>query len=193
MLASRLSGNNAMRRSRPMESQHRPVPHARREGLVVQELPDELLVYDLERHRSHCLNRAAALVWRHCDGKTTVHEMTVMLRQEFAQPFDEDLVWLALNRLQRARLLQTPIELPEAGSLSSRRALMRRMAMVGGAALVASIPVPSARAAAASAGVIGAPCTKNNECISNHCCNLGNGQVICTVNCGSECIGGCNH
>jgi hypothetical protein len=174
-----------------MESQDRPVPRARAEGLIIQELPDELLVYDLDRHRSHCLNRTAALVWRHCDGKTTVLEMTTLLQREFAEPFDEDVVWLALKRLQRARLLQDPADLPESGS-SSRRALMRRMAMVGGAALVASIPVPSARAAAASAGGTGSPCTKNKDCISNHCCNLGIGNMICTVNCGSECIGGCN-
>ena len=40
-------------------------PRARTEGLVVTELPDELLVYDLERHRAHCLNPTAALVFKH--------------------------------------------------------------------------------------------------------------------------------
>ena len=40
-------------------------PRARTEGLVVTELPDELLVYDLERHRAYCLNPTAALVFKH--------------------------------------------------------------------------------------------------------------------------------
>jgi hypothetical protein len=31
-------------------------PLARKEGLVIQELPDEVLVYDLDRDRAHCLN-----------------------------------------------------------------------------------------------------------------------------------------
>ena len=165
------------------------LPRARDEGLVVQELPDELLVYDLERHRSHCLNRAAALVWRHCDGKTTVREVTESLQRELDQPFEEDVVWLALSRLQRAHLLQKPAAPLKAAS-SSRRRLMRRMAMVGGAVLVSSIPVPSARAAAASAGV-GAPCTKNADCLSNHCCHRSDGTIICTANCGNECTFGC--
>ena len=29
-------------------------PRARKDGLVVTELPDELLVYDLERHKASC-------------------------------------------------------------------------------------------------------------------------------------------
>ena len=48
------------------------LPAARTSGLVVRELAEETLVYDEERHRAHCLNRTAALVWRHCDGKTPV-------------------------------------------------------------------------------------------------------------------------
>src|SRR5207248_2525045 len=40
-------------------------PSARQDRLVVQELSDEVLVYDLDRHRAHCLNRAASLPqWR---------------------------------------------------------------------------------------------------------------------------------
>jgi hypothetical protein len=177
-----------------METESQPVPHARREGLVVQELPDELMVYDLDRHRSHCLNRAAALVWRYCDGKTTVAEMSERLQREFAQPFEEDVVWLALHRLHKAHLLQ-PIELPRIGFSSSRRALMRRMAMVGGAALVASIPAPSS-AAAASGGVVGSACTKNSDCNPGlHCCLRSNGIPTCDASdCGTNtCPLGCVH
>src|SRR5437879_10417193 len=115
-----------------MESQHRPVPRARNEGLVVQELPDELLVYDLERHRSHCLNRTAALVWRHCDGKTTVTEIANLLQRELSVPADEEAVWLALDRLDRAHLLRERLTLPASAARTSRRALVRKLAMAGG-------------------------------------------------------------
>jgi hypothetical protein len=46
------------------------LPHARSEGLVIRELPEETLVYDLKRHRAHCLNPTAARVWSYCDGQT---------------------------------------------------------------------------------------------------------------------------
>ncbi|HEY0004483.1 MAG TPA: hypothetical protein VGB17_06700, partial [Pyrinomonadaceae bacterium] len=50
-------------------------PLARKEGLVVRELADELLVYDTRRDRAHCLNKTASLVWQRCDGLTSTSEM----------------------------------------------------------------------------------------------------------------------
>src|SRR5207249_9060305 len=41
----------------------RAVPKARSDRLVIQELMDEVVVLDLDRHRSHCLNRTAPLIW----------------------------------------------------------------------------------------------------------------------------------
>ena len=46
------------------------MPQARKDGLIIKALTDEVVVYDLERHEVHCLNRVAALVWQHCDGRT---------------------------------------------------------------------------------------------------------------------------
>ena len=45
------------------------LPHARTDNLVIRELDDETLVYDMERDEAHCLNQTAALVWKQCDGK----------------------------------------------------------------------------------------------------------------------------
>ena len=39
-------------------------PHARRTGVVVEELDREVLVYDLARNAAHCLQGVTALVWR---------------------------------------------------------------------------------------------------------------------------------
>src|ERR671934_1982561 len=78
------------------------MPGAREEGLVIQELPpEETLVYDLTRHRAHCLNQTAALVWRHCDGRTTLAEIAARLQAELGIAADEELVWLALDRLAK--------------------------------------------------------------------------------------------
>ncbi len=49
-----------------------PLPLARKNELIIQELPEELLVYDLARHKAHCLNKTSAFIWKHCDGETTV-------------------------------------------------------------------------------------------------------------------------
>src|SRR5437899_315891 len=111
-------------------------PHAREEGLLIHELPDELLVYDLERHRAHSLNRTAALVWGHCDGRTTVAELASLIERELNLPAEEDLVWLALDRLGRAHLLRERLTPPAEAASYSRREFARKLALVGGIALV---------------------------------------------------------
>ena len=50
-------------------------PMARQNGLVVQEMPDEVLVYDLDSNKAHCLNQSAAFVWRSCDGDKSVMDI----------------------------------------------------------------------------------------------------------------------
>ena len=40
------------------------LPRARTSELIVKELPDETLVYDLANDKAHCLNHTAALVWK---------------------------------------------------------------------------------------------------------------------------------
>jgi len=53
------------------------LPRARKDGLVIKELVNETLVYDLERDEAHCLNQTAALVW-----KTTVAKMAGFLGEQ---------------------------------------------------------------------------------------------------------------
>ncbi len=63
------------------------LPQMRAHGLVVDDLPDEVLVYDLDRHQAHCLNRSAALVWRACDGHSDPAEIARRLTAELDAPF----------------------------------------------------------------------------------------------------------
>ena len=81
------------------------LPSARRDGLVVEELADETLVYDLQTHKAHSLNPTAALVWRHCDGQTTVSEVARIVHQNLNAPNSNDLVLLAIERLKNANLM----------------------------------------------------------------------------------------
>ena len=61
-------------------------PVARKEGLVIQEMPDEVLVYDLETNKAHCLNKTAAFVWNACDGKNSVAEITKLFGNQSGKP-----------------------------------------------------------------------------------------------------------
>lgn len=118
-------------------------PHARKEGLLVQELEDELLVYDLERSVGHCLNPVTALVWQHADGKTGVPEMAALLRDELGMEPDERLVWVALDCLGEAHLLRDEVVVPPEAEGVSRRDLLRRVAVSGGVAAAASFALMS--------------------------------------------------
>ena len=41
-------------------------PKSRTDNLVVQEMNDEVLVYDLDSNKAVCLNETAAIVWKSC-------------------------------------------------------------------------------------------------------------------------------
>ncbi|MEN3336011.1 MAG: hypothetical protein V7641_5376 [Blastocatellia bacterium] len=165
---------------------------ARRQGLVVQELPDEVLMYDLKRHKAHCLNRTAAFVWNHCDGQTPVDEIAKLMETEWRTPVSEDAVWLALEQLSKADLLEERIILPTAKAGLSRRSAVRRlgfgamlavpvvMSLVSPAAAQASsVPIPCQSCVKKSNGVGACPnvCEQiNGRCFDNSGC--GNGQLI---------------
>ena len=151
-------------------------PQARKEGLVVQELEDEVLVYDQDRHKAHCLNETAAAVWKHCDGKTTVDEISTLLEKQLRMPVDKDVLEFGLDQLEKAQLLEEPISRASNGKAISRREVMRRIGVGAAVALplVTSIVAPKA-AQAANCSANGQSCTVNANCCSNNC--VGN---ICT-------------
>jgi hypothetical protein len=148
-------------------------PCARADGLVVHALPDEVLVYDLEGHKAHCLNQTAALVWKYCDGQTTVTQMASILEREMHTPIPEDVVWLALRQLGKACLLAEQLQAPRSGAKVSRREVMRRLGWgaVIALPLVTSIVAPTA-VEAASCLSTGSACTTSAQCCSGVCAGL---------------------
>jgi len=149
-------------------------PRMRKERLIIDELPDEVLVYDLDRHRAHCLNQTAALVWRLCDGHTLTQVIARRVQSELDQPFSEDLVWLALRQLNKIHLLEEPIGLPAQLAGMSRREMVRALGIAAAITvpLITSIVSPTAvQALTCFPG--GHACTTSVQCCSNIC--LGNG------------------
>ena len=135
-----------------MDTTQALMPRARQDELVVEELQDETLVYDLKRHRARCLNHTAAFVWRHCDGQTSVAEVAALLEEESAAPTDEAVVWMALDRLDRVHLLSEPVALPADRARYSRREMLRTLRRAAGITLllpvIESIVAPLAAAQA---------------------------------------------
>ena len=145
-------------------------PRARTKGLVIQTLPDETLVYDLDRNQAHCLNYTASLVWSHCDGQSTTKQIARAVGFALNQPIDENLVWLALDQLGRNNLLVERC-LPSQLSSMSRREAVRALALSAAVAVpvVASILVPVPAQAASGQGPDGSPCTDPAQCQSGIC------------------------
>ncbi len=156
-------------------------PKARRDGLVVQALPDETLVYDLKRHRAHCLNRTAALIWQHCDGRTTVAGLASLLNESARLPADEAVVWMGLEGLAKAHLLHEKPVPPEEAGRYTRREMLRRLGVAGGLALllpaVQSIVAPEVVQAAS--GVTSAACFQNPNANAGKCCIDVNPRKLC--------------
>jgi hypothetical protein len=146
------------------------VPEARREGLVVQHLTDEVLVYDQDRHKAHCLNHTAALVWERCDGRSTITEIASKLSLETRTEVEQEVVWLAVEQLSKTHLLKgrAVSELGDAGV--SRREVMRRIGIGAAVALpmVTSIVAPKATEAA-NCRTSGQSCGNSAQCCSGVC------------------------
>jgi hypothetical protein len=111
-------------------------PKARRDGLILQELPDELLIYDQRTHRAHCLNASAASVFRIADGSRSIDEIARAAGESLGAPLGEDLVWLALEELDANDLLEAPL------SRDVPRPTRREVLAVGAASGAAAVMLP---------------------------------------------------
>ena len=120
-------------------------PRAKRSKLVVRVLADETLVYDVEGHRAHCLNRTAALVWNLCDGENTVARIAEKVGERLSARVPEEMVRLALEQLTDRGLLAPGDASPLTTNPVSRRTMMRRLGLVAAVALplVTSIISPT--------------------------------------------------
>lgn len=181
---------------RRVESQ---LPRARQEHLLVQGLPDEVLVYDLERHKAYCLNQTAARIWRLCNGRRTIEDLARMLEREVDSPVDAAFIWPALGQLSRYHLLEQRIELPLLTERMTRREMARKLGFATAALvpLITAVTAPTA-AQAATCGAVGSPCVNNARCCTNLCvngtcaclanqsdCNPAQPQQCCSGRCGS--------
>lgn len=156
-------------------------PAARKEGLILRRVGDELLIYDKQNHDAHCLDAAAAAVFSACDGTRGVRELTARLRRELGRPVDEEWIRLALAQLERSHLLEEPLP----GLVPMRRDVVRRVGQAALLPAVVSIVSPTPLMAATAGNLPnGASCTASRQCRSGCCgasqrrCKPGGGECL---------------
>jgi hypothetical protein len=116
-------------------------PKRRQRGIKVEEFEGEVLVYDLDGHQAHCLNGAAVTVWRLADGSASVADLAARVAEAQGGEPDESLVWRALEELDRAKLLETPLAREAVDQ--ERRRMMTGLGWAAAIPLVLSIAVPT--------------------------------------------------
>jgi hypothetical protein len=151
------------------------MPQARKSGLIVKEVDNEILIYDQQRNKAHCLNQTAAKVWNYCDGKTTVASACQALSLDLGTQVDEKLVAYAVDQFASDNLLETEAGMPAFMIPGlNRRQMVRTLGLAAAVAipLVTSIVAPTP-AQAATCGPVNTPCTTDaeccNACIANSC------------------------
>lgn len=142
-------------------------PKCRTTQLLVQELPDEVLVYDMDRNEVHCLNGTAARVWGLCDGEHTVVEIAQIVAPDLEASTGESLVWVALDQFTERHLLEESMpedlveeveEVDDGPSPLTRREMILSLGVVVGMLPVVEsiVSPPAALAASVSFGCSGA-------------------------------------
>jgi hypothetical protein len=125
------------------------------EGITVQDVETETLLYDGRTHKAWCLNRSSACVWRLCNGQNTVEQIAGLAAVELSSPFTEDLVLLTIEELREKGLVEAgAVEILPQGI--SRREMMSKIGLTAAALLpvVAALTAPPAMAQGGSVGTV---------------------------------------
>lgn len=145
------------------------VPKARSADLVVQEVGDETMVYDLLSHKAHCLNRTAAHIWKTCDGETPVASMPERIGKDLGASVDEDFVLLALTELSDRGLLANQGIQPR---MTNRREVLRKISFgVVAAPIILSLVAPAAGQSGSCRCVNPGGCLPQTTCPNVANCN----------------------
>jgi len=128
---------------------------------IVEQLMNEVMIYDRKRNRALCLNQKAAFVWQHCDGTTTINELMALLQQVSSEPVDGAVIEFALETLAADGLLEPSSFESRVPVGMTRRSLMQKF----GLSAAMSLPVvtallvatPKAHASSSSPGRTSAP------------------------------------
>lgn len=105
-------------------------PVARQEGIYIEQLQDEAILYDKANHHAHRLSKTVFTVWKNADGTRSVDELARFVPESHQAPVGRDIVLLAIDDLVRANLMSVSRSaVPEV--LPSRRDLAKKLTLAG--------------------------------------------------------------
>ncbi len=171
---------------------YRPV--SRKANIVVRELENEVLLYDLILHKAYCLNQTSALAYQFCDGTNSVTEISDLMSKELKTLVSEDLVQLALKQLKKQNLLEGEEALTSqvAGQVTgfSRRELLKKARLSSLVMLpaIVAIVAPTAVMAASCINFL-SPCLPGpNRCCPGSICDGTMGKCGCKCTSPGDCF-----
>lgn len=158
----------------------RTLPRVKTTGLVLKELVDETLIYDVETNTAICLNMAATVIMSACDGRSTVDDAKLSLVEKGGPSIDDELVWNTVEEFRRRNLLADVHTAPFSEKQVSRRTLLRQAAALG-----IAVPIVMALAAPPALHAASACLTAGQTCVPAQlpfCCQ----NLACLVNIQTE-------
>ncbi|MBX7171343.1 MAG: PqqD family protein [Pyrinomonadaceae bacterium] len=164
-------------------------PVSRKADIVVQDFKDETLVFDLIKNKAFVLNETSSMVWQLCDGKNSIDEITNKMSASINQTVSVELVWLAVEELNRENLIENnSFQITPFFGLS-RREMVRKIgfASIITLPLISVLVAPTAINAASGCFPVtnnanenpnGCPCDSNSDCLTV-CCGVSAGAEVC--------------
>lgn len=154
---------------RLLPKNNKKLPQLRTQNLVITELEEESLIYDLDVNKAFCLNETARLVMNQCDGTKSVDQALGIINRQLKTKMSADMVWLVVSQLKDANFIEKDYEIPIQTNRVSRRKILNAAASLGVALpIITSLIVPTALHAQSSC------LTQNQMC--------GSGLGVCCPN-----------
>lgn len=151
------------------------LPKTRNENIIMQDVGDEILIYDTITNQAFSLNETSAKVFNACDGVQTFDK----LKSKYQ--FTDDLIYLALDELKAKNLLDAAANYQTPFGGMNRREVIRKVGLATMIALplISSIIAPKAINAASGGGTVarGQTCTNTLQCVSGNVCRTTNAGV----------------
>lgn len=148
----------------------------RKASLFSADFDEQTLIYDPGSNHTHCINPKALKVWKLCDGHHSRNDIVLALKASAGHDAEmrlddvEDLVDAALERF-------TELDMLEAETLMTRRAVGKAALKALAAGLVLSVLIPNRAAAASGCESIMDPVT----CTQTEGCTWANGECVTYV------------
>lgn len=154
-------------------------PLSRQSKIVVQELENEILIYDLNNNKAFCLNETSSLVYQFCDGQHSVTEISRLMSIKLKTLISEDFVRLALKGFKKGNLLENGDQIDDPLAGLTRREIVKKVGLTSMVALpfVASLVAPTS----ANAVSVNCSCMNPGQCLTMTLCPS-------TVNCNPSMI-----